>query len=163
MTGPNSMTTAQTRAFRDRLRRLRRMLSAMLSEECCESPVTLAQCDVLLEAEGADRVTLAWLADRLGLDRSTLSRTVDALVEKGLLSREPDPDDRRYNVLALTAEGRRRCDEINAEGDKSAALLTGRIPAARRAAAVRGFNAVVDAMIAVCEEECGCEEGGEKQ
>lgn len=155
------MATAEIREFRSHLRRMRRTLSAMLTEECCDLPVTLAQCDVLLEMETEKHVTLAWLADRLALDRSTLSRTVDALVEKGLLSRQIDPDDRRYNVLALTPEGRRRCDEINAEGDKGATELMERVPADLRTGAVKGFNAIVDAMTATCDEDCGCARGGE--
>ena len=155
------MTTAEIRDFRAHLRRMRRMLTGVLTEECCESPLTLAQCDVILEMESEKRVTLSWLAERLGLDNSTLSRTVDALVEKGVILREPDPEDRRYNVLTLTADGRHRCNEINAIGDRSANAMIERIPADFRPSAVRGFSAVVDAIEAECDEECGSSAGGD--
>jgi DNA-binding MarR family transcriptional regulator len=38
---------------------------------------------------------------------ATASRTVDALEERGLASREPDPDDARAVRVALTAAGKR--------------------------------------------------------
>lgn len=45
------------------------------------------------------------LAELLGLDKSTLSRTVNTMVEQGLVTREPDPDDRRYVKIKLTPTG----------------------------------------------------------
>jgi DNA-binding MarR family transcriptional regulator len=46
------------------------------------------------------------LAGRSGLDQSTVSRAVAALVEHGLVRRETDPNDRRASVLLVTDEGR---------------------------------------------------------
>jgi DNA-binding MarR family transcriptional regulator len=47
------------------------------------------------------------LAEELGVTVATASRTVDALEERGLASREPDPDDARAVRVALTAAGKR--------------------------------------------------------
>jgi DNA-binding MarR family transcriptional regulator len=47
------------------------------------------------------------LADRLGVSLAAMSRSVDGLFERGLLSREEDPSDRRMKRLRLTAEGTR--------------------------------------------------------
>ena len=52
------------------------------------------------------------LVARLGLDKSTISRQITALVELGLVERTPDPDDGRAQVLAPTAEGTQRLDRI---------------------------------------------------
>lgn len=49
---------------------------------------------------------LTTVAERTGLDPSTLSRQVSDLEKAGLLSREPDPDDRRAALLNATAAGR---------------------------------------------------------
>lgn len=46
------------------------------------------------------------LAEKAGLDPSTTSRRVSALVERGYLDRTPDPDDGRAHRIALTPEGR---------------------------------------------------------
>jgi DNA-binding MarR family transcriptional regulator len=45
------------------------------------------------------------LAEALGLDASTVSRHVRALVEDGLVRAERDPHDGRATVLALTGTG----------------------------------------------------------
>jgi DNA-binding MarR family transcriptional regulator len=47
------------------------------------------------------------LADAGGTSRSAVSKAVDALVNKGLVSRRQDPDDRRNIPLSLTEEGQR--------------------------------------------------------
>jgi DNA-binding MarR family transcriptional regulator len=40
-----------------------------------------------------------------GLDKSTMSRTVNTMVEQGLVTRKPDPEDRRYMKIRLTPAG----------------------------------------------------------
>ena len=47
------------------------------------------------------------LTERLGLDPTIIVALVDALEERRLLTRRRDATDRRRNVLALTASGRR--------------------------------------------------------
>lgn len=48
------------------------------------------------------------LADRLGLDASTVSRHVRTLVSEDLVAVSRDPDDGRATVLAITPTGRER-------------------------------------------------------
>ena len=45
------------------------------------------------------------LATRSGLDPSTVSRAVAALVAEGLIERRADPTDKRASILVLTAAG----------------------------------------------------------
>jgi DNA-binding MarR family transcriptional regulator len=52
------------------------------------------------------------LADRLGLDPGNLTGVVDRLEERGLLTREAQPTDRRVRLLVLTADGARLRDDI---------------------------------------------------
>ncbi len=47
------------------------------------------------------------LAERLHVAPRSVTDVVDALVDRGYLTREPDPRDRRAMVLRLTADGRR--------------------------------------------------------
>jgi DNA-binding MarR family transcriptional regulator len=46
------------------------------------------------------------IADRLGLDASTVTRQVATMEARGLIGRAPDPDDRRAAIVDLTASGR---------------------------------------------------------
>jgi DNA-binding MarR family transcriptional regulator len=45
------------------------------------------------------------LAERLGLDKSTVSRLVAGMEQRGWVSRDRDPGNRRYLRLTLTADG----------------------------------------------------------
>ena len=61
----------------------------------------------VLERTGAlAPVRLSDLAQELGVDVSTVSRQVQALEQKGLVDREPDPVDGRAMLLQLTRKGR---------------------------------------------------------
>ncbi|HXQ15383.1 MAG TPA: MarR family transcriptional regulator [Caulobacteraceae bacterium] len=53
--------------------------------------------------------TMSELADFSAVDRTTLTRTVDQLVDGGLVERKTPRQDRRQVVLTLTSEGRRLC------------------------------------------------------
>jgi DNA-binding MarR family transcriptional regulator len=48
------------------------------------------------------------IAEKLGVDQSTATRTIAPLIELGLVARTPDPVDGRYAVVAVTSSGRRR-------------------------------------------------------
>lgn len=45
------------------------------------------------------------VARALSIDRTTMVALIDALARKGIVTRRPDPDDRRRNVVELTEEG----------------------------------------------------------
>jgi DNA-binding MarR family transcriptional regulator len=52
-----------------------------------------------------EMITISEISQRLGLDPSTLVRSIDSLERKGLVQRESDPNDRRRNPIKITAEG----------------------------------------------------------
>lgn len=68
-------------------------------------PIEWSQATLLftLKREGALR--LGDLAESMRLDASTVSRHVQQLAEREFLSREPDPDDGRACILAVTDAG----------------------------------------------------------
>ena len=58
------------------------------------------------------------LAERKGVDQSTVSRQISHLVGEGLVRRDPDPADRRACQLVLTDRGQALCrDMIDARRD----------------------------------------------
>lgn len=61
---------------------------------------------VLALAVGGARPSQRELAEFLRLDPSQVVALVDELQSKGLVVREPDPADRRANVVTATAAGR---------------------------------------------------------
>lgn len=60
-------------------------------------------------------VRQAALAESLDISQPSLVRTLDQLQGAGLLTREPDPDDKRSNHIVLTAEGRDLVGRIEAK------------------------------------------------
>jgi DNA-binding MarR family transcriptional regulator len=58
---------------------------------------------VIAESGG---VSQAEIGQRTRMDKVTVSRAAIALVERGLLARGANPDDRRSHLLTLTADGR---------------------------------------------------------
>ena len=66
-----------------------------------------------LEQFGASNQTQ--LGERSGLDRSDIVRWVDDLADRGVVARDRDPDDRRRNVVTLTAPGRRLLGKLDTE------------------------------------------------
>jgi DNA-binding MarR family transcriptional regulator len=93
----------------DWLRRLLRGLvrAGRLLEPHDHAGLGMSLSEVFAIGELADADTLSQqdLADRLGLEKSTVSRLAGGLERRGWLSRERDPANRRYYRLRLTAEG----------------------------------------------------------
>jgi DNA-binding MarR family transcriptional regulator len=63
---------------------------------------------VLSRLAAAPAETQLSLAQAIGYDKSRLIGLLDGLEAEGLLTREPDPDDRRAKIIALTDAGRKR-------------------------------------------------------
>lgn len=68
------------------------------------------------------------LADLLSCDASNVTGIVDGLERRGLVTRRPDPSDRRVKHLVLTEEGIRRRDLLTAEANTRAAELFADLP-----------------------------------
>ena len=111
------MKTDKIRSFRKILRIFERLTAQQLKEDSCCQGVTIAQCHTILEIEELGQATTVEIAKRLGLDKSTLSRTIDGLVNIGMVERSPNPSDRRYTLLSLTKKGQQTADRINRSND----------------------------------------------
>jgi len=74
------------------------------------------QFSVLCRLEDAPR-TPGELAEIERVAKPSMTRTVGALVERGLVSRQDDPTDGRQVILSLTAEGRRTMTGIRRKRD----------------------------------------------
>jgi DNA-binding MarR family transcriptional regulator len=148
------METSEVRKFRENLRRFERLVVAQMKGSSCCSGVTLAQCHALLEIEVRQSLSLGELAEALGLDKSTLSRTVDGLVNIGLVKRDLHPQDRRSVQLSLTSQGQQTCDRINNDNDEIFIRVLDRIELRNRRDILGGFQELVAAMAA--EMDSGC-------
>ena len=91
--------------LRELLRILVRNLGILEKSDASCCGVTISQCHALVEIGRSQKISLIELADLLGLDKSTMSRTISNLVDADLVAREIDPENRRYISLQLTEKG----------------------------------------------------------
>ncbi|MFI5828552.1 MarR family winged helix-turn-helix transcriptional regulator [Streptomyces sp. NPDC051578] len=102
--------TAPTSGLRDHLgywlRRLSDEVHARFERQLAEHGVTVSQWTVLITVYRGDATTTREVARYADIDVGAVSRLVDRLIAKGLISREPDPSSRRILRLTLTDAGR---------------------------------------------------------
>lgn len=91
--------------LRELLRILVRNLGILNKSDANCYGVTLAQCHAIVEIGRAQKISLIDLAELLGLEKSTMSRTINNLVNLNIVNREIDPDNRRYISIQLTDKG----------------------------------------------------------
>jgi hypothetical protein len=87
------------------LRCLSNFVSHSFAERLAGQDISVAQWVVLRTLYDNDGITLNEAAGQVGVDKSSLSRMVERLVQKGLAIRG-EGDDRRSVGLTLTAAGR---------------------------------------------------------
>lgn len=100
------MINLDERYLRQLIKVLIRNLGVLEKSEVSCCGVTLAQCHAVVEISEAGGISLNELAEILNLDNSTMSRTVNNLVNQGLAVRTPHPEDRRFLQISLTQEGK---------------------------------------------------------
>lgn len=94
------------------LNRAARVFAARLSNELRAFDVGIGQWAVLLHLWAADGMTQAQLARRVAIEQPTMVRTIDRMERDSLVTRGPDPTDRRATRIALTDRGWRLRDDL---------------------------------------------------
>ena len=89
-------------------RQRRRLASAV------DAPVTMAELTALRAVHAHEPINVGDLAERLALDRTTVSRNAARLEELGLVARTGDETDRRRSWLTLAPAGRAVLDRLQA-------------------------------------------------
>jgi len=97
--------TDDAKQLREMIRFLERKLGIIEEDEVACCGITIAQCHALVEIGRAKSISLNELAELLNLENSTMSRTVNNLVNNELVKRDIDPQDRRYVTISLTESG----------------------------------------------------------
>lgn len=98
--------------FREYTRALECHLGNMNKSDCCQCGVNESQCFLIVEIGRKPGTSMKELAKILHLDKSVISRSVEELVQKDYVVREPSKEDRRYVSLKLTKRGQERFEKI---------------------------------------------------
>jgi len=142
------MDISVIRKFRENIRHIERELSIQINDTCCEG-VTLAQCHTLLEVYSHNSINLNELSEKLYLDKSTVSRTVDSLVKNGTVNRIIPKENRRMITISLTNKGDGICQQINRDSDAYFDTIIGSIPSGDLPVFLRSFEIMVKKMIEI--------------
>ncbi|GAA4430621.1 MarR family transcriptional regulator [Georgenia halophila] len=86
--------------------------------------------------------TQAALASAIGADKSRLIPVLDDLQDRGLITRRPDPADRRVRLVRITPEGRRLRDRTQASIQRAEERLLEVLSPGDRQAFVRTLHAL---------------------
>jgi DNA-binding MarR family transcriptional regulator len=89
------------------LSRSARYLREDLAQALAPMQLTVHEYAILRIIEAGDTIAQQAVAERYGVDRSTMVEVVDKLEAKQLLSREKNPQDRRSYNLIITPKGRK--------------------------------------------------------
>ena len=133
-------------ALRELLRVLIRKLGILERSEaaCCD--MTLSQCHALVEIGRAGMLSVNQLSDRLGLDKSTVSRSADKLVLDGQLLREEAANDRRYVSLKLSSKGIESYNALEQRMTDYFATVISNIDPTERKMVLKGLQALTIAL-----------------
>jgi DNA-binding MarR family transcriptional regulator len=100
--------------------------------DCCST--TSTQCHLLTELGRSGPQPLSELGTRVSLEKSWVSRAVEAMAARGWVTKEPNPSDARSWLVTLTAVGERTVCELNQTLDDHAQRLLASLSARERAA-----------------------------
>jgi len=93
-----------------------RAMKNQLEKELAAFGISPSQWMVLMALGEKDHQVQTDLAKMVNLDNATVTRIIDKLAEMGLLERAQDKDDRRAQIVSITAKGRTAHRKWNAAG-----------------------------------------------
>jgi DNA-binding MarR family transcriptional regulator/GNAT superfamily N-acetyltransferase len=100
----------------------------VLDQQLLKSPFSLSEARVLYELAHRDDLAAKEIGIELGLDAGYLSRIVQNFDETGLITRKPQPSDRRQYRLSLTAKGRQAFAKLNRSSHDDVADMLAKLP-----------------------------------
>jgi MarR family transcriptional regulator, temperature-dependent positive regulator of motility len=106
------------------------------------SPMQWGVMVMIIEEPGKGQ---RYLAGRMGVDAATLGQTLDVLERRGLVKRQPDPDDRRAHKLYVTQRGTRLRQRLSPILLDAQDRLLAPLSAAERRALLDALVRVIDA------------------
>lgn len=127
------------------LARIGTLLKSLAWEDAEKLGVNPTQAQILARLAARGRSRISDLAAELGVSQPTLSDAVAALSRKGLLKRQPDPEDGRAVRLQLTGAGHAVAEAARVPPPPMLAALE-TLPEADRDAMQRGLVGLIRAL-----------------
>jgi DNA-binding MarR family transcriptional regulator len=140
---------------------LLRLMARDRSAPLLATTLTIQQLKVLLLLHLEGSTSAHELADSLGVSMATVTGIVDRLVDRDLVTRTEDPDDRRVRRISLAAEGVRLTEELMTAGQAQRRRVLLQLDVETLAGLARATAAVHAAAEAVLRDHVSAEPSGE--
>jgi DNA-binding MarR family transcriptional regulator len=112
----------------------------------CGQPVAVAEAHALMELTREEPLLQKDLASRLRLEKSTVSRLVKTLEERGWIGRKKSPHDGRAIELRLTEAGRQIAARLAETRRAKFAQVLEAIPGKERASVMQALGVLEEAI-----------------
>jgi DNA-binding MarR family transcriptional regulator/GNAT superfamily N-acetyltransferase len=119
------------------------------------SPWTLQEARIIYEIAQRQNCTATELVRTLGLDAGFLSRTLQAMQRRQIVTRKPSKTDRRVTEIALTAKGRAAFTDLDGRSRGEVAALLGGLDAVERTAVVAAMTTIERALEPTARQPTG--------
>jgi DNA-binding MarR family transcriptional regulator len=88
-----------------RLRKTARRLTQIYDEALAPSGLTVTQFGILSNLAGRGDLSIGQLAEHMGMDPTSLNRTLKPLLREKLVAEKTDSKDKRVRLISLTKSG----------------------------------------------------------
>lgn len=120
-------------------------VSHAFARKLLASGVTAAEWVVMRDMFDEEETSPGVLAKRIGMTRGGVSKLIDRLVTKKLITRRDRSDDRRFQSIALTPAGRRLIPQLAALADQNDKEFFHPLSSAERTALIATMKKLVEA------------------
>src|SRR3954447_2868371 len=114
----------------------------IIEPKLLDSPFTLQEARIIYEIAHRPSCTATDLTHGLGLDAGFVSRTLQALQRRQIVTRKPSKDDGRVNEISLTDKGRAASSELERRSREEVGALLAGLDATQRAAIVQAMTTI---------------------
>jgi DNA-binding MarR family transcriptional regulator len=135
------------------LRRLSDEVHTSFERQLAAHDVTVAQWNVLVTVYRGDATTTGEAARFIGIDPGAVSRLVDRLAAKKLITRSADPQSRRSLRLELTPAGQALVPVLIGIADQNDTAYFGGLPPTEQTELVRLLRQLLSPTTSSTEEE----------
>jgi DNA-binding MarR family transcriptional regulator len=133
---------------------------ALCDRVCVEERgVTASQGYILLALPETGSITMNDLSVRMKLANSTMTRMADQLVHRGMLTREPDSEDRRIVRVRLTKQGQDVKTRLKKDMQDLFSQILKDIPEGEREQIVHSLETLKQSIVNTLKTCCGEEVG----
>lgn len=125
------------------------VLLGFLDRNYLDSEYSVTETRILFELKQNHQMSANRLIGMLRLDKSYISRLIRNFERRGLVTRDPSPDDGRALLIQLTPKGLTETDRLIDMTDRQISKLIGTLP-------TEGRRSLCEAMETIMESLCGC-------